>query len=204
MQVNFQNFGSTWAKRIPSKQEPYQNDKPYPKLRNQANHSLKVEPYYGHLGLIRSSNCSKNCNTQNAAVSKAMAALTCHLQPSNYYAKRTPISCTMQQPSQSNIKVIPHCSFQLFLFHETFSRHFLAHTIASQVIVNGAAKEIGRAAVIAVTRARGMEVAGAVDNYAVGEDIGKVCRMSSSLRLSLKIDPTRKSTRKYQVLNQIS
>lgn len=43
-----------------------------------------------------------------------------------------------------------------------------------QVIINGAAKEIGRAAVIAVTKARGMEVAGAVDSHSVGEDIGKV------------------------------
>ncbi|CAN6709619.1 unnamed protein product [Malus baccata var. baccata] len=41
------------------------------------------------------------------------------------------------------------------------------------VIINGAAKEIGRAAVTAVTRARGMEVAGSVDSYFVGEDIGK-------------------------------
>lgn len=40
--------------------------------------------------------------------------------------------------------------------------------------MNGAAKEIGRAAVVAVTNARGMEVAGAVDSYLVGEDIGKV------------------------------
>lgn len=43
-----------------------------------------------------------------------------------------------------------------------------------EVIINGAAKEIGRAAVVAVTKARGMEVAGAVDSYLVGEDIGKV------------------------------
>jgi len=43
-----------------------------------------------------------------------------------------------------------------------------------EVVVNGAAKEIGRAAVVAVTRARGMELAGAVDSYLVGEDIGKV------------------------------
>lgn len=49
-----------------------------------------------------------------------------------------------------------------------------------EVIINGAAKEIGRAAVIAVTKARGMEVAGAVDSHLVGEDIGKV---SSSLFL---------------------
>lgn len=43
-----------------------------------------------------------------------------------------------------------------------------------KVIINGAAKEIGRAAVLAVTKARGMEVAGAVDSYLIGEDIGKV------------------------------
>lgn len=46
--------------------------------------------------------------------------------------------------------------------------------IGKEVIINGAAKEIGRAAVVAVTKARGMEVAGAVDSYLVGEDIGKV------------------------------
>ncbi|KAL0293280.1 UNVERIFIED_CONTAM: Dihydrodipicolinate reductase-like protein CRR1, chloroplastic [Sesamum calycinum] len=57
------------------------------------------------------------------------------------------------------------------------SVHFLLHAAASQtnikVIINGAAKEIGRAAVVAVTKARGMEVAGAIDSYLVGEDIGK-------------------------------
>ena len=59
---------------------------------------------------------------------------------------RSPVSCLAVQPTQSNIKVI----------------------------INGAAKEIGRAAVLAVTKARGMEVAGAVDKHFVGEDIGKV------------------------------
>ncbi|KAK4787074.1 hypothetical protein SAY86_010907 [Trapa natans] len=61
---------------------------------------------------------------------------------------RPPISCSAQ-PSQPSIKVI----------------------------INGAAKEIGRAAVVAVTKARGMEVAGAVDSHLVGEDIGKVADM---------------------------
>lgn len=41
-------------------------------------------------------------------------------------------------------------------------------------MINGATKEIGRAAVVAVTKARGMEVAGAVDTCHTGEDIGKV------------------------------
>ena len=50
---------------------------------------------------------------------------------------------------------------------------FLA-LVRVQVVINGAAKEIGMAAVLAVTKARGMEIAGAVDSYLVGEDIGKV------------------------------
>lgn len=48
------------------------------------------------------------------------------------------------------------------------------HPLWKQVVINGATKEIGRAAVVAVTKARGMEVAGAVDTCHVGEDIGKV------------------------------
>lgn len=47
------------------------------------------------------------------------------------------------------------------------------------MIINGAAKEIGRAAVLAVTKARGMEVAGAVDSYLIGQDIGMVIFLHS-------------------------
>ncbi|KAE8022485.1 hypothetical protein FH972_008280 [Carpinus fangiana] len=95
-----------------------------------------------------------------------MAALSCQFHPTIYKScrhlkARTSISCSMQ-PSQSNIKVI----------------------------VNGAAKEIGRAAVNAVTKARGMEVAGAVDSYLVGEDIGKVCDMEEPLEIPIMNDLT--------------
>ncbi|XAR66204.1 4-hydroxy-tetrahydrodipicolinate reductase [Bertholletia excelsa] len=76
-------------------------------------------------------------------------------------SKRPSFSCSVQ-PSQSNIKVV----------------------------INGAAKEIGRAAVVAVTRARGMEVAGAVDNYFVGEDIGKVADMEEALEIPILNDLT--------------
>ncbi|KAM1162961.1 hypothetical protein ACFX13_001963 [Malus domestica] len=80
-----------------------------------------------------------------------MAALSCKFHHrmvcKNYrHAKAKPSICCSMQPSQNNIKVI----------------------------INRAAKEIGRAAVTVVTRARGMEVAGSVDSYLVGEDIGKV------------------------------
>ncbi|XP_059629336.1 dihydrodipicolinate reductase-like protein CRR1, chloroplastic isoform X2 [Cornus florida] len=70
--------------------------------------------------------------------------LTIHKTCQNVKTRPFSISCSMQ-PSQNNIKVV----------------------------INGAAKEIGRAAVVAVTKARGMEVAGAVDSHLVGEDIGQ-------------------------------
>ncbi|XP_027092683.1 dihydrodipicolinate reductase-like protein CRR1, chloroplastic [Coffea arabica] len=99
-----------------------------------------------------------------------MAALSCHSHPISYTTSlqnvkkivAPSISCSMQPGGQSNIKVI----------------------------VNGAAKEIGRAAVVAVTKARGMEVAGAVDSYLVGEDIGKVCDMEEALEIPIMNDLT--------------
>ncbi|KAL1296363.1 dihydrodipicolinate reductase-like protein CRR1, chloroplastic isoform X2 [Arachis ipaensis] len=86
-----------------------------------------------------------------------MVSLSSHFHSTNYYLNRNNnshhnhnfrikhyVSCSAQ-PTQTNIKVV----------------------------INGAAKEIGRAAVEAVTKARGMELAGAVDTCHVGEDIGQ-------------------------------
>uniref|UniRef100_A0A0F7H0R1 Dihydrodipicolinate reductase-like protein n=1 Tax=Geranium incanum TaxID=1158081 RepID=A0A0F7H0R1_9ROSI len=89
-----------------------------------------------------------------------MAALSCRLYPTNYKASpfakpKFSISCSASQPSQPNVKVI----------------------------INGAAKEIGRAAVLAVTRARGMELAGAVDTRFLGQDIGQLCGMEEPLEI---------------------
>jgi hypothetical protein len=42
------------------------------------------------------------------------------------------------------------------------------------VVIVGATKEIGRAAVAAVSRARGMELAGAIDTQCIGQDAGEV------------------------------
>ncbi|CAN1264977.1 Dihydrodipicolinate reductase-like protein CRR1, chloroplastic [Linum perenne] len=75
--------------------------------------------------------------------------------------RRSTVVCSVQ-PTQSNIKVI----------------------------INGAAKEIGRAAVLAVTKARGMEVAGAVDKHFVGEDIGVLCDMEEPLEIPVINDLT--------------
>ncbi|GFP87671.1 putative 4-hydroxy-tetrahydrodipicolinate reductase 3 chloroplastic [Phtheirospermum japonicum] len=97
-----------------------------------------------------------------------MRAFSCKFHPTPNFKPHkcvkiiyTYIACSMQ-PSQSNIKVV----------------------------INGAAKEIGRAAVVAVTKARGMEVAGAVDACLVGEDIGKVCDMEEPLEIPIINDLT--------------
>ncbi|XP_058740038.1 dihydrodipicolinate reductase-like protein CRR1, chloroplastic isoform X2 [Vicia villosa] len=99
-----------------------------------------------------------------------MAALSCQFHSINYLnsqklktrTKHSIISCSSSQPMQSNIKVV----------------------------INGAAKEIGRAAVLAVTNARGMEVAGAIDTHHVGEDIGQVCGMEEPLEIPILNDLT--------------
>lgn len=55
---------------------------------------------------------------------------------------------------------------------------------AIKVVINGISKDIGRAAILAVTRARGMEVAGAIDSQFIGQDAGQVlyCAMYPNLK----------------------
>jgi len=43
-----------------------------------------------------------------------------------------------------------------------------------QVVVNGAGSELGRAAIAAVSKARGMQLVGAVDSQFDGQDAGQV------------------------------
>ncbi|KAK7279994.1 hypothetical protein RJT34_25056 [Clitoria ternatea] len=99
-----------------------------------------------------------------------MTTLSCHCQYhstnllSSHNVKnrrKSFISCSAQ-PTQSNIKVV----------------------------INGATKEIGKAAVMAVNKARGMEIAGVVDNCYVGEDIGKLCGMEEPLEIPIINDLT--------------
>ncbi|XP_031474290.1 dihydrodipicolinate reductase-like protein CRR1, chloroplastic isoform X1 [Nymphaea colorata] len=59
-----------------------------------------------------------------------------------------------------------------------------------KVVINGAAKEIGKAAIIAVTKARGMELAAAVDKVLVGEDAGTICNMEEPLEIPILSDLT--------------
>ena len=42
------------------------------------------------------------------------------------------------------------------------------------MVINGATKDIGTAVIVAVSKARGMELAGAIDNRLVGQDAGEV------------------------------
>ncbi|KAF5199340.1 4-hydroxy-tetrahydrodipicolinate reductase [Thalictrum thalictroides] len=95
-----------------------------------------------------------------------MVALSSPFQLKNYKRShtsivRSTITCSMQT-SQNNIKVV----------------------------INGATKEIGKAAIVAITKARGMEVAGAVDSDLVGEDVGKLCNMEEALEIPIINDLT--------------
>ncbi|KMZ69235.1 4-hydroxy-tetrahydrodipicolinate reductase [Zostera marina] len=63
-----------------------------------------------------------------------------------------------------------------------------ANTI--KVVVNGVTKDIGKAAIAAVTGARGMEIAGAVDNRCVGEDAGIISNMEEALEIPIVNDLT--------------
>ncbi|GJS78051.1 dihydrodipicolinate reductase-like protein CRR1, chloroplastic isoform X2 [Tanacetum coccineum] len=67
--------------------------------------------------------------------------------------------------------------------------------VRGQVLINGTTKEIGMAVVLAVTKSRGMKVAGAVDSYLVGEDIRK------SKATSVVVDFTDPST-VYDIVKQ--
>ncbi|XP_026381685.1 dihydrodipicolinate reductase-like protein CRR1, chloroplastic [Papaver somniferum] len=89
--------------------------------------------------------------------------------------------------------------FQTTSYKRKFHRFKIRSSISSsaqtsqqniKVVINGATKEIGRAAVLAVTKARGMEVAGAVDSHFIGEDIGKVCGMEEALEIPIINDIT--------------
>ncbi|KAK2653773.1 hypothetical protein Ddye_013629 [Dipteronia dyeriana] len=91
------------------------------------------------------------------------------------------------------------CHFRFRIHHTSYHNVKPTRSIACsanppqkniKVIINGAAKEIGRAAVIAITKARGMEVAGAVDSRFVGEDIGQVCDMEEPLEIPIIKDLT--------------
>jgi dihydrodipicolinate reductase len=54
-----------------------------------------------------------------------------------------------------------------------------------KVVIVGATKEIGRKAIQAVSKARGMELAGAIDSQCIGQDAGEVLLAVNSASNSL-------------------
>ncbi|CAM0870438.1 unnamed protein product [Alopecurus aequalis] len=59
-----------------------------------------------------------------------------------------------------------------------------------KVVIVGATKEIGRAAIAAVSRARGMELAGAIDTQCIGQDAGELSGMEEPLEIPVLNDLT--------------
>jgi len=59
-----------------------------------------------------------------------------------------------------------------------------------KVVIIGATKEIGRTAIVAVSKARGMELAGAIDSQGIGEDAGQISGMEEPLEIPVLNDLT--------------
>ncbi|GJN36262.1 hypothetical protein PR202_gb25105 [Eleusine coracana subsp. coracana] len=59
-----------------------------------------------------------------------------------------------------------------------------------KVVIVGATKEIGRKAIVAVSKARGMELAGAIDSQCIGQDAGEISGMEEPLELPVLNDLT--------------
>ncbi|KVI04760.1 Dihydrodipicolinate reductase, bacterial/plant [Cynara cardunculus var. scolymus] len=87
-----------------------------------------------------------------------------------------PFKCIPQTTTLFVTKSLAQCSSNLL-------KTTLSLINEGQVVINGAAKEIGMAAVMAVTKARGMEVAGAVDSHLV-------CGMEEALEIPIISDLT--------------
>ncbi|KAM0843283.1 hypothetical protein ACQ4PT_057802 [Festuca glaucescens] len=59
-----------------------------------------------------------------------------------------------------------------------------------KVVIVGATKEIGRAAIAAVSMARGVELAGAIDSQCIGQDAGEISGIEEALEIPVLNDLT--------------
>ncbi|KAI5070269.1 hypothetical protein GOP47_0014612 [Adiantum capillus-veneris] len=57
-----------------------------------------------------------------------------------------------------------------------------------KVVVNGACTPLGKAAISAITKARGMEIGGAIDTFHAGMDAGEVAGLDEPLELPISSD----------------
>eukprot|EP01018_Ginkgo_biloba_P020648 Gb_11120 [translate_table: standard] len=86
------------------------------------------------------------------------------------------------------------CSRYLPSFSYNGGRPLVECSVASsrankiRVIINGAGKDIGRAAIVAVSKARGMELAGAIDSTLVGRDAGEISNLDEPLEIPVLND----------------
>ncbi|TVU48606.1 hypothetical protein EJB05_08247 [Eragrostis curvula] len=60
----------------------------------------------------------------------------------------------------------------------------------TKVVIIGATKEIGKAAILAVSKARGMELTGAIDSQCIGQDAGEISGMEEPLEIPVLNDLT--------------
>eukprot|EP00249_Psilotum_nudum_P006291 c19616_g1_i1 orf=89-1018(+) len=99
----------------------------------------------------------------------------------------TPVSCSAaaaaaSPPHSHGFSTLPRprprfvCSMQI------------PKSTSIKVVVNGACKEVGKAAIAAVTKARGMQLAGAVDTVFVGKDAGEVANLDEALEIPISND----------------
>ncbi|KAE8776148.1 putative dihydrodipicolinate reductase 3, chloroplastic [Hordeum vulgare] len=69
-------------------------------------------------------------------------------------------------------------------------RYSVHYRNASKVVIVGATKEKGRAAIAVVSRARGMELAGAINTQCIGMDAGELTGMDEALEIPVLNDLT--------------
>ncbi|KAL3679338.1 hypothetical protein R1sor_022294 [Riccia sorocarpa] len=82
----------------------------------------------------------------------------------------SPCACSRSQPS---------------IFPVYSSKVAMASLRTKVVVVHGAAGELGRTAIAAISKARGTEVAGAVDVQEVGRDAGEVAGLEEPLEIPI-------------------
>jgi chloroplast NAD(P)H dehydrogenase len=82
---------------------------------------------------------------------------------------------TQMPPSQITIKVLWVMTLWIFFSSSTVTcSEGKIWWYIEKVVIIGATREIGRTAIVAVSKARGMELAGAIDSQCVGLDAGEV------------------------------
>ncbi|BAS81986.1 Os03g0117000 [Oryza sativa Japonica Group] len=98
---------------------------------------------------------------------------------------------TQMPPSQITIKVLWVMTLWIFFSSSTVTcSEGKIWWYIEKVVIIGATREIGRTAIVAVSKARGMELAGAIDSQCVGLDAGEINGMEEALEIPVLNDLT--------------